>query len=117
VPPRAEFEERCHVVHRILAGARPTRGDTDDPTNWPQYTQIWPHLEPSQAAECSEDPVRTLSLRLNGESLEARELDADTLDRRRQVLGSKHPYTLQSVLALARDHRELGDFQQSLSML
>jgi len=55
-----EYEERCHVVHRILAGARPTRGDTDDPTNWPQYAQIWPHLEPSQAADCSEDPVRNL---------------------------------------------------------
>ena len=55
-----EQDERVHIVHRILAGARPTRGDTDDPNNWPQYAQIWPHLEPSGAAECSEDPVRTL---------------------------------------------------------
>ena len=57
---RDEFEERCHVVHRILTGARPIRGDTDDPTNWPLYAQIWPHLEPSRAADCSEDPVRNL---------------------------------------------------------
>ena len=56
----AEQEERYHLVHRILAGARPTRGDTDDPRNWPQYALIWPHLEPSRAAECYEDPVRTL---------------------------------------------------------
>ncbi|HEV2640218.1 MAG TPA: FxSxx-COOH system tetratricopeptide repeat protein [Actinocrinis sp.] len=55
-----EQEQRFHLVHRILAGARPTRGDVDDPRNWPQYALIWPHLEPSLAAECSEDPVRTL---------------------------------------------------------
>lgn len=56
----SEQQERFHLVHRILAGARPTRGDTDDPRNWPQYGLIWPHLEPSRAAECNEDPVRTL---------------------------------------------------------
>jgi cellulose biosynthesis protein BcsQ len=55
-----EQDERFHLVHRILAGARPTRGDVDDPRNWAQYALIWPHLEPSQAAECNEDPVRTL---------------------------------------------------------
>ena len=55
-----EREERQHVVHRILAGARPVRGDTDDPNNWPQYAHIWLHLEPSQAAGCFEDPVRNL---------------------------------------------------------
>ena len=55
-----ESEDRCHLVHRILAGARPLRGDTDDPTNWSQYALIWPHLEPSHAAECEEDPVRSL---------------------------------------------------------
>jgi MinD-like ATPase involved in chromosome partitioning or flagellar assembly/tetratricopeptide (TPR) repeat protein len=56
----AEREDRVHEVHRILADARPTRGDVDDPTNWPQYALIWPHLEPSEAANCDEDPVRTL---------------------------------------------------------
>jgi len=55
-----EQQDRYHLVHRILAGARPIRGDTDDPRNWPQYALIWPHLDPSRAAECNEDPVRTL---------------------------------------------------------
>ncbi|HEX4790449.1 MAG TPA: FxSxx-COOH system tetratricopeptide repeat protein [Actinospica sp.] len=55
-----EQQERYHLVHRILAAARPVRGDTDDPRNWPQYAFIWPHLGPSRAAECDEDPVRTL---------------------------------------------------------
>lgn len=49
-----------HLVHRILAAARPTRGDTDDPRNWGQYALIWPHLQPSQAVTCDEEPVRQL---------------------------------------------------------
>lgn len=56
----SEQQERYHLVHRILAAARPVRGDTDDPRNWPQYALIWPHLGPSRASECNEDPVRTL---------------------------------------------------------
>lgn len=52
--------ETLHLVHRILAAARPTRGDTDDPRNWGQYALIWPHLQPSQAVACDEEPVRQL---------------------------------------------------------
>ncbi|MFD0346430.1 hypothetical protein ACFQ0M_10715 [Kitasatospora aburaviensis] len=35
-----------HTVHRILSRARPAVGDTDDPTNWPSFEEIWPHLYP-----------------------------------------------------------------------
>jgi NB-ARC domain len=35
-----------HEVHRILVGARPRQGDTDDPENWERYDLIWPHLGP-----------------------------------------------------------------------
>ena len=49
-----------HEVHRILTGARPQRGDIDDPRNWPQYQLIWPHLTSSNAALCDEEPVRQL---------------------------------------------------------
>src|SRR5579884_269991 len=49
-----------HEVHRILAGARPQLGDTDDPENWPRYSIIWPHLAPSLAVDCEEEPVRQL---------------------------------------------------------
>ena len=52
-----------HEVHRILTAARPQRGDTDDPKNWPQYQLIWPHLTPSNAANCDEEPVRQLLIR------------------------------------------------------
>jgi tetratricopeptide (TPR) repeat protein len=53
-------EVLIHEVHRILTAARPQRGDTDEPKNWPQYQLIWPHLGPSDAASCDEEPVRQL---------------------------------------------------------
>ncbi|HXR70565.1 FxSxx-COOH system tetratricopeptide repeat protein [Actinocrinis sp.] len=56
----AERNDTVHLVHRILAAARPPRGDTDDPKNWEQYALIWPHLTPSEAVACDEEPVRQL---------------------------------------------------------
>lgn len=50
----------CHAVHTILIGARPRRGDTDDPDNWPRYSIILPHLTPSRAAECGDERTRQL---------------------------------------------------------
>jgi hypothetical protein len=39
----------------------------------------------------------------------ARDLDQDTLDRRRRVLGQDHPDTLASASNLATDLRALGE--------
>jgi len=55
-----EREDARHEVHRILAGARPRQGDTDDPGNWSRYDWIWPHLGPSQAGDCDEEETRQL---------------------------------------------------------
>ena len=55
-----EQQDRLRLVHEILTEARPSLGGADDPRNWPQYSRIWPHLEPSRAIECDEDPMRTL---------------------------------------------------------
>ncbi|MBW8804776.1 MAG: tetratricopeptide repeat protein [Catenulisporales bacterium] len=49
-----EQEEACHEVHRVLVGARPRIGDTDDPENWPRYDRLWAHLGPSRARLCAE---------------------------------------------------------------
>jgi cellulose biosynthesis protein BcsQ len=49
-----------HEVHKILVGARPRQGDTDDPANWSTYNIIWPHLGPSRAEECDDQRVRQL---------------------------------------------------------
>ncbi|NUR62939.1 MAG: tetratricopeptide repeat protein [Catenulispora sp.] len=49
-----------HEVHRFLASSRPPGGDTDNPENWPLYQIIWPHLQPSEAIECNDEPGRQL---------------------------------------------------------
>ena len=53
-------EETRHEVHRILVSGRPRQGDIDNPENWPRYNEIWPHLVPSRAPECTEELVRGL---------------------------------------------------------
>jgi len=53
-------EDAKHAVHRILAATWPDDPDTDDPENWSRYAVIWPHLEPSEALDCVEEPVRQL---------------------------------------------------------
>jgi CO dehydrogenase nickel-insertion accessory protein CooC1 len=52
--------EARHEVHKILVGARPRQGETDDPANWSTYDIIWPHLGPSQADECDDPRTRQL---------------------------------------------------------
>jgi hypothetical protein len=54
------YSETSHDVHRILVSGRPRQGDIDNPGNWPRYNEIWPHLGPSNARECVEEPVRGL---------------------------------------------------------
>ena len=49
-----------HEVHKILVGARPSKGETDDPANWSTYDIIWPHLEPSEADDCDDPKTRQL---------------------------------------------------------
>lgn len=55
-----EQVEARHEVHRILVGARPRQGETDDPANWSTYDIIWPHLSPSVAEECNDPRTRQL---------------------------------------------------------
>jgi tetratricopeptide (TPR) repeat protein/CO dehydrogenase nickel-insertion accessory protein CooC1 len=55
-----EQAEAKHEVHKILTGARPRQGETDDPANWSTYDIIWPHLGPSQAEECDDPRTRQL---------------------------------------------------------
>ena len=56
----ADVTAATHEVHSVLAAARPKRGEVDDPQNWNEYDQIWPHLGPSRAAECEQDETRQL---------------------------------------------------------
>jgi cellulose biosynthesis protein BcsQ/tetratricopeptide (TPR) repeat protein len=55
-----EQAEAQHELHKILVGARPRQGETDDPANWSTYEIIWPHLGPSMAEECDDARTRQL---------------------------------------------------------
>ncbi len=55
-----EQENTRHEAHKILVGARPRQGETDDPANWSTYEIIWPHLVPSRAEECDDARTRQL---------------------------------------------------------
>jgi hypothetical protein len=57
---KEEIDAATHEVHKVLVGARPREGGSDNPGNWPQYDLLWPHLGPSRAAECDEDDTRQL---------------------------------------------------------
>jgi hypothetical protein len=52
-----------------------------------------------------------------GDHRRARELDEDTLTRRRRILGDRHPGTLANARALAEHLRALGDPQGSAALL
>ncbi|MBA2805947.1 tetratricopeptide repeat protein [Streptomyces sp. KM273126] len=53
--------EARHVVHTVLAGARPDDDEPiDDPATWPRFDLIWPHLEASDARNCTEPETRRL---------------------------------------------------------
>ncbi|WP_042405840.1 FxSxx-COOH system tetratricopeptide repeat protein [Streptacidiphilus carbonis] len=59
----SEEEQRHtrHVVHTVLAGARPDGDEPiNDPETWPRYDVIWPHLAASEARFCSEPETRRL---------------------------------------------------------
>jgi len=53
-------DEATHEVHRVLAGARPRHGETDDPANWARYDLIWPHLDASEIWSCDDEEARQL---------------------------------------------------------
>jgi CO dehydrogenase nickel-insertion accessory protein CooC1 len=55
-----EQADARHELHKILIGARPRQGETDDPANWSTYEIIWPHLGPSVAEECDDPRTRQL---------------------------------------------------------
>ena len=58
-----------------------------------------------------------VDLRALGEHQQARDLDEDTLTRRRRVLGDDHPDTLTSANNLAADLRAVGEHQQVQALI
>ena len=75
------------------------------------YQHHLDQLGPDDAWTLAAAGTVAVALRAMGRYDQARELDQDTLDRRRRVLGEDHPDTLTSANNLAYDLRELGEHQ------
>jgi len=112
----------------ILAAADP--GDPPNPVTWPRWAQLMPHLLAAGLPATGSPDLRqhwrdrlgddhehtraagtylAWALQEMGRYAEARELDEDTLARKRRVLGEDHPDTLTSANNLAADLRALGE--------
>jgi hypothetical protein len=105
-----------HEVHKILAGARPRQGETDDPANWSTYDMIWSHLVPSEAEKCEEPQTRQLLIDWVRYQWKVGEFEsALTLARRLEKLwtdhlGPDHQQTLHLQFEIANVLRNQGRF-------
>src|SRR5450631_240174 len=114
-----EQEDARHEVHKILAGARPRQGETDDPANWSTYDIIWPHLGPSQADECDDPRTRQLLIDWVRYQWKHGEYEAClSLARRLETLwihqlGPDHQQTLHLQFQIANVLRFQGRFSEA----
>ena len=108
-----------HEVHRILTGARPRQGETDDPANWSTYDIIWPHLGPSVAEECDDPRTRQLLIDWvryqwkHGEFESCLALASRLETLWRHQLGSDDPQTLYLQFHIANVLRSQGRFSDA----
>ena len=114
-----ERHEARHEVHRILAGARPRQGGTDDPANWSTYDIIWSHLGPSKAEECDDPQTRQLLIDWVRYQWKLGEFESGLALARRlenlwtHHLGSDHQQTLHLQFEIANLLRFQGRFGES----
>ena len=114
----AQVEAR-HEVHKILVGARPRQGETDDPANWSTYDIIWPHLGPSGADECDDPPTRQLLIDWVRYQWKHGEFEAALILARRlqevwtDYLGPDHQQTLHLQFQIANILRSQGRFSDA----
>jgi CO dehydrogenase nickel-insertion accessory protein CooC1 len=108
-----------HEVHKILVGARPRQGETDDPANWSTYDIIWPHLGPSNAEECEDPRARQLLIDWvryqwkHGEFESALNLANRLKNVWAHQLGSDHQQTLHLQFQIGNVLRSQGRFNEA----
>jgi hypothetical protein len=118
----AEQSEARHEVHKILVGARPQQGETDDPANWSTYDIIWPHLASSNAEECHDPNTRQLLIDWVRYQWKHGEFESalDIADRLQNLwadrLGSDHRQTLHLQFQKANVLRSQGRFGESCDL-
>ncbi|MFG2798297.1 FxSxx-COOH system tetratricopeptide repeat protein [Streptomyces pseudovenezuelae] len=116
----AEQEAARHVVHTVLASARPDGDEpTDNPATWPLFDPIWSHLLASGIQHCSEPKPRRLLidrvryLWKRGDLASARQLAEEVLERWRESLGENDMQYLYMRCQLANVLRSQGRYQEA----
>ena len=115
--------EARHEAHKILVGARPRQGETDDPANWSTYDIIWPHLRSSNAEECHDSGTRQLLIDWvryqwkHGEFEPALALADLLYDLWTSRLGPDHQQTLHLQFQKANVLRSQGRFSEAREAL
>ncbi|MFD9790130.1 FxSxx-COOH system tetratricopeptide repeat protein [Streptomyces sp. NPDC059070] len=119
--------EARHVVHRILAQARPAEGGdredpVSDPRSWPAFELIWPHLAASGIADSGDEKARELMvdriryLHKRGDLENARALGAQLDHAWTKQLGEDASHTLNVRFELANTLRAQGKYQEALEL-
>ncbi|MER7752979.1 FxSxx-COOH system tetratricopeptide repeat protein [Kitasatospora sp. NPDC097643] len=119
-----EEEQRTavHDVHLVLAGARPVQGDIDDPSNWPAFDDLWPHLGACNIHYCDAPEPRQLRidrvryLWKRGELERADELSAALIPVWTEKLGADDPQTLLLRFQRANVLRSQGRYREALAL-
>jgi len=118
-----ERHQARHVVHTVLAGARPDGDEpTDDPANWPRFAAIWPHVRASDAAGSDRAEVRRLLidqvryLWKRGALAAARQLAEDVLARWRPRFGEDDLQYLYLRAQLGNVLRSQGRYAQARAL-
>ncbi|WP_459799418.1 FxSxx-COOH system tetratricopeptide repeat protein [Herbidospora sp. RD11066] len=117
-----EIETTSHEVHHILVGARPRKGEVDDPANWPRYDIIWPHLLPSEAENCMEEDTRKLLIdrvryyNRRGQYTNALNLGQRLADFWETKFGQVERQRLSMLYNVGNAHRWLGQTQTALQL-
>jgi tetratricopeptide (TPR) repeat protein len=120
-----EEEQRAarHVVHTVLAGARPDGDEpTDDPETWPRFEVIWPHLRAADIRNCVEvEPRRLLVDRIRylwkrGNFPEAQQRAEDVLAHWQTFLGEDDVQYLYLRCQLANVLRSQGRYVEASRM-
>ncbi|PZH05153.1 ATP/GTP-binding protein [Streptomyces sp. NTH33] len=115
-----EQRETRHVVHTVLAGARPDGDEPiDDPDTWPRFAIIWPHLVASDARSCHAAETRRLLIDRvryqwkRGDFPAAKRLAEDLLEHWRPVLGEDDVQYLYLRCQLANVLRSQGRYVEA----
>ncbi|MFK0020470.1 FxSxx-COOH system tetratricopeptide repeat protein [Streptomyces sp. NPDC090798] len=115
-----EQQQARHVIHEILAGARPDGDEPiDNPETWPLFGAIWPHLQASGARDSAKtEPRRLLIDRVRylwkrGDFPSAQRLAEELLKHWEPVLGEDNVQYLYLRSQLANVLRSQGRYEES----